>query len=99
MKVTAGHVNKDQTEICMALEMESTTDLGMYLGMPTLTSWVTKETFSHLCEKIDWSLAGWKTKYISLSGHITLAKSNMFAIANYSMQMAKIPRICEIQIL
>lgn len=42
-----------QEQINKGLGMSTTTDLGMYLGMPTLTSRVTKETFSHLCEKID----------------------------------------------
>ena len=79
-----------------ALQMEATDDLGMYLGMPTLTSRVTKETFSHLCEKIDRRLSGWKTKYLSMAGRITLAKSTISTLANYSMQTAKIPRtICD----
>lgn len=76
--------------------MEITTDLGTYLGMPTLTSRVTKATFSHLCEKIDRRLSGWKTKYLSLAGRLTLAKSTLSTMACYSMQTAKIPRmICD----
>lgn len=51
-----------QEEIASALAMIATSGLGLYLGMPTLTSLVTKETFSHLCEKIDRRLASWKTK-------------------------------------
>lgn len=42
-----------QADISEVLGMELTEDLSMYLGMPTLTSRVTKETFSHLCEEID----------------------------------------------
>lgn len=49
------------------LSMEMTDDLGLYLGMPTLTSRVTRDTFKHLCEKIDRKLSGWKTKYLSYS--------------------------------
>lgn len=71
-------------------------DLGMYLGMPTTTSRVTRETFAHICEKIDRKLAGWKTKYLSLAGRITLAKSTLTTMANYSMQSAKLPRtVCD----
>lgn len=85
-----------QLEISSCLGMEATTDLGMYLGMPSLTSRVTRETFGHLCEKIDRRLSGWKTKYLSLAGRITLAKSTLSTIACYSMQTAKIPRtICD----
>ena len=85
-----------QHTISEALNIEATTDLGMYLGMPTLTSRVTRDTFGHICEKIDRKLAGWKTKYLSLAGRITLAKSTLTTMANYSMQSAKLPRtICD----
>lgn len=88
----------DETKsvLCNALNMEATADLGMYLGMPTLTSRVTKDTFKHLCEKIDRRLSGWKTKYLSLAGRLTLAKATLSTMATYSMQTAKIPRtICD----
>lgn len=79
-----------------ALGMDITKDLGFYLGMPTLTSRVTRATYAHLCEKVDRRLAGWKSKYLSLAGRITLAKSTVSTLATYSMQMAKIPRsICD----
>lgn len=85
-----------QADICNTLGMEATDDLGMYLGMPTLTSRVTRKTFSHLCEKIDRRLAGWKTKYLSLAGRITLANSTVATLGFYSMQTAKLPRtICD----
>lgn len=68
----------------------------MYLGMPTITSRVTKDTFGYLCEKFDRRLSGWKKKYLSLAGRITLAKSTLNSIASYAMQTAKIPRtICD----
>lgn len=64
--------------------------------LASLTSRVTKATFGHLCEKIDRKLTGWKSKYLSLAGRITLAKSTISTMACYSMQTAKIPRsICE----
>ena len=85
-----------QEEISGALQIASTTDLGMYLDMPTLTSGITKDTFKHICEKIDRRLGGWKTEYLSLAGRITLAKSTLTTIANYSMQTAKLPRsLCD----
>lgn len=85
-----------QERISAALQIEATNNLGMYLGMPTLTSRITKDTFRHICEKIDRKLGGWKTKYLSLAGRITLAKSTLTTIANYSFQSAKLPRtICD----
>lgn len=86
----------DQVNICMQLGMESTLDLGTYLGMPTLTSRVTRDTYAHLCAKVDRRLSGWKSKYLSLAGRITLVKSTLSSIATYSMQTAKLPRhICD----
>ena len=85
-----------QKEISEKLGMEATSDLGLYLGMPTLTSRVTKATFNHLCEKIDRRLSGWKSKYLSLAGRITLANSTIASLGYYSMQPAKLPRaICD----
>ena len=85
-----------QHDISQILNMEATEDLGLYLGMPTLTHRITKDTFSHLCEKLDRRLAGWKTKYLSLAGRITLTKSTLSTLATYSMQTARLPRsTCE----
>lgn len=61
--------------------------------MPIITGRVTKATFSHTCEKIDRKLAGWKTKYLSMVGIITLAKSTISTMSNYSMQTAKLPKL------
>ncbi|XP_021726206.1 uncharacterized protein LOC110693390 [Chenopodium quinoa] len=91
------NVHKDaQKGISEALGMDVTEDLGFYLGMPTLTNTVTKQTYAYLCEKIDRRLSGWKSKYLSLAGRVTLAKSAITTMANYSMQSAKIPRtVCD----
>lgn len=86
----------NQNEICNTLGITTKDDLGLYLGMSTITQRVTRDTFSHICEKIDRRLAGWKTKYLSLAGCITLAKSTVSSIAYYSMQTSKIPKnICD----
>lgn len=80
--------NENKSSICKALNMSMTEDLGLYLGMPTLTHRITLEKFRHLCEKVDRRLPGWKTKYLSMAGRITLAKSTLSSLANYSMQTA-----------
>lgn len=78
-----------QITINASLGMESTDDLGLYLCMPTVNSWVTQDTYAHLCEKIDKRLIGWKSKYLSMEGPITLANSTITTMANYSMQRPK----------
>ncbi|XP_074314431.1 uncharacterized protein LOC141649645 [Silene latifolia] len=86
----------NREEVCAALGFEETDDLGTYLGMPTINGRVTRQTFSHLEEKINRRLAGWATKRLSLAGRTTLVQSTLTTIANYSMQTAKIPRtVCD----
>lgn len=75
----------DKLSVSHALGIEATEDLGMYLGMPTLTSSVTPDTFGYLCEKINRRLASWKTKYLSLADRITLAKLTISTTSSYAM--------------
>lgn len=81
-----------QDDICAALDISKTEELGFYLGMPALHSRVTKATFSHLCEKVDRKLMGWKSKFLSLAGRATLIQSTLSTMALYSFQTAKIPK-------
>lgn len=44
---------QQREEICATMQMDMTDNLVTYLGMPTLTSCETRNTFIHLCKKID----------------------------------------------
>lgn len=68
-----------------------TVDMGIYLGVPTLHSRVTKDTYQDLLDKIKSKLAGWKAKSLSMAGRITLAKHVLNAIPFYTMQTSRIP--------
>lgn len=46
---------ESSTAISETLGIEATEDLGLYLGMPTLTSRIIKDTFGYLCEKLSGS--------------------------------------------
>ncbi|KAK9671970.1 hypothetical protein RND81_12G067000 [Saponaria officinalis] len=81
-----------KNDICSTLGFEETSNLGTYLGMPTINGRVTKATFAHLEEKFNKRFAGWQTKHLSLAGRNTLVQSTLSTLANYSMQTAKIPR-------
>lgn len=85
---------QQREEICATMQMDMIDDLGTYLGMPTLTSCVTCNTFIHLCKMIDRRLSGWKSKHLSLAKRITLAKSTITTLANYSMQTTKFLARC-----
>jgi len=82
--------------ICNVLGMEATTDLGKYLGVPTLHGRSTRAQFQYVLERIDNRLAGWKTSCLSLAGRTTLIQSTIEAIPSYTMQTIKLPRsLCD----
>ncbi|XP_019189720.1 PREDICTED: uncharacterized protein LOC109184127 [Ipomoea nil] len=61
--------------ISLELRIPSTTDLGRYLGVPSLHGRVTSATFSGLLDRVRGRLDGWRSKTLSLAGRITLAKA------------------------
>lgn len=81
-----------QDEISQALGMEITSDLGKYLGVPTINGRTSKHEYQYLVEKINGKLAGWKTKTVSMAGRATLIQSTLNAIPYYAMQSTKLPR-------
>ena len=74
------------------LGMEITTDLGSYLGVPTINGRTSKREYQYLVDKINGKLAGWKTKTLSMAGRATLIQSTLSSIPYYSMQSSKLPR-------
>lgn len=68
-----------------------TTDLGRYLGVPSVHGRVTTNMFAHLIGKIEVKLEGWKTRYLSLAGIRILVQSVLSAIPFYSMQTSYLP--------
>lgn len=82
--------------VCSGLGMESTPDLGKYLGVPTINGRTSKREFQYLVEKVNGKLAGWKAKTLSIAGRTTLIKSALSSIPYYTMQSTKLPRsICD----
>ena len=78
------------------LEMDSTDDLGKYLGVPTINGRVTRTQYSYILERMEKRLAGWKTSCLSLAGRTTLIQSTLAAIPSYTMQSARLPRsVCD----
>lgn len=76
--------------------MSNTKDLGKYLGIPIIHMRVKKQNFSHIMEKIQNKLSGWKANLLSFVGRATLVKSVTSIIPNYSMHILKFPvNICE----
>lgn len=65
--------------------IKGTKELGKYLGMHVLQKRINKETFGEVIEKVSSKLAGWKRRFLSLAGRITLTKSVLSSIPVHTM--------------
>ncbi|XP_073046080.1 uncharacterized protein [Primulina eburnea] len=68
-----------------------TTDLGRYLGVPSIHGRVTNNLFKKVLDRVKSRLEGWKTKYLSFAGRKVLVQSVLNAILLYSMQTNLLP--------
>ena len=71
--------------------IKGTKQLGKYLGMPVLQKRINKETFGEVIEKVSSKLAGWKSRFLSLAGRITLTKSVLTSIPVHTMSTISLP--------
>ncbi|XP_056697578.1 uncharacterized protein [Spinacia oleracea] len=86
---TEAEIKKD---ICDALNITETDDLGVYLGVPTINGRSSKKEYQFLVDRINGKLAGWKSKMISMAGRATLVQSCLSPMPYYAMQTTKLPR-------
>ncbi|XP_043809034.1 uncharacterized protein LOC110606238 [Manihot esculenta] len=71
-------------------------DLGRYLGVPSLHGRVSQVQFRGLVDDMRSRLAGWKAGALSRAGRITLVQSVLNSIPIYTMQSIKLPvSICK----
>lgn len=77
--------------ICSEFQIPSTSNLGMYLGVPLFHGRVKKSDFHHVLTKATTRLAGWKTKILSRAARLLLIKSTLATLANYTMQTVLLP--------
>lgn len=59
--------------------------------MPVLQKRINKETFGDVVEKVSSKLAGWKRRFLSLAGRITLTKSVLASIPVHTMSTIALP--------
>ena len=71
--------------------IKGTKELGKYLGMPVLQKRINKETFGTVIERVSSKLAGWKRRFLSLAGRITLTKSVLSSIPVHTMSSIALP--------
>lgn len=72
--------------------IQSTRELGKYLGMPILQKRINKDTFGEVVEKVSSRLAGWKGRFLSMAGRITLTKAVLSSIPVHTMSTITLPQ-------
>lgn len=90
--VSVSHA-RDLSSLC---SIPLTKDLGIYLGIPMVHNRKGKHHFSHIINKMQNRLSGWKAKNLSLAGRSTLITFVMSTIPVYAMQTNLLPvTICD----
>ncbi|CAN1763437.1 Putative ribonuclease H protein At1g65750 [Linum perenne] len=74
------------SSIADTLGFPLTQNLGKYLGVPVLHKRVLVSTYQSILDKIESKLSGWKEKFLSLAGRVTVAQAVLVAIPAYAMQ-------------
>lgn len=69
-----------------------TSGLGKYLGMPILHKRINKETFGDILEKVSSRLSGWKGRFLTMAGRVTLTKAVLPSIPVHSMSTISLPK-------
>lgn len=71
--------------------IQSTRELGKYLGMPVLHERINKDTFGEVLEKVASRLLGWKGRFLSLAGRMTLTKAVLSSMPVHTMSTIALP--------
>ena len=72
--------------------IQATQDLGKYLGMPVLHKKINKDTFGEVLAKMTSRLTGWKGRFLSLAGRVTLTKAVLTSIPVHAMSTICLPK-------
>lgn len=73
--------------------IKATRELGKYLGMPILQKRINKYTFRDVLEKVSTRLAGWKGRFLSSVGRLTLTKAVLSSIPVQTMIVISLPKL------
>uniref|UniRef100_A0A2N9IFC0 CCHC-type domain-containing protein n=1 Tax=Fagus sylvatica TaxID=28930 RepID=A0A2N9IFC0_FAGSY len=86
------NVNPDQRrELCSVLGIDSTPNLGKYLGFPIKHSGSSGHDFDFIIDRMQTKLTGWKAKLLSMAGRVILTQAVTSAIPSYVMQGIMLP--------
>lgn len=89
----SAHIDEDRANaITTVAGIPRVSDLGRYLGTPSVHGRIKSNLFTPMIETITNRLNGWKMKQLSMAGPVTLAQSVLCAIPNFIMQTSIIPK-------
>ncbi|KAG7555110.1 Reverse transcriptase domain [Arabidopsis suecica] len=87
------NVHRDLAKLISdASGIQSTRELGKYLGMPILHKRINKDTYGEILERMSSRLAGWKGRFLSFAGRLTLTKSVIASLPVHSMSTILLPK-------
>lgn len=89
----SSNVSRDlEKDVSAASGIQSSRDLGKYLGMPILQKRMNKDTFGDVLARVSSRLAGWKSCVLSMAGRLTLTKAVLSSIPVHSMSSIVLPK-------
>jgi len=77
---------ESRKEMCGVLGIQSTLNLGKYLGFPIKHPGSSSQDFNFVVERVQNKLQGWKTNLLLMAGRVVIAQSILSAIPAYVMQ-------------
>lgn len=93
----SSNVPRERMEtIANSIRIQQTNDMGRYLGVKTIHGRTTTSHFTHILEKINTRLKGWKTRHLSLAGRRVMAQSVRASSPYCTMQSTYLSKsICD----
>ncbi|OMO91594.1 hypothetical protein CCACVL1_07070 [Corchorus capsularis] len=83
--------DENKNRITSRLGFQKVSNLGVYLGHPTLVGKAKKNDFLFVIDKMRNKLSGWKAHNLSFAGKYTLIQSVSSTMADYSMNTSLLP--------
>lgn len=78
-------------EMCVILGINSTPNLGKYLGVPLKLLGSSSQDFNFVIDKVQNKLQRWKSNLLSIAEQVVLSQSVIAAIPSYVMQGCMLP--------
>ncbi|OMO52119.1 hypothetical protein COLO4_37408 [Corchorus olitorius] len=94
MFISPKAVNGNGRLVSSILGINSTNDLGKYLGIPLVHKKVGSALYRKLIDKVNSRLSGWKSKILNLASRATLLSLVASSIPTYTMLTTKLPVSC-----